>query len=238
MSPNDSYKQQLEQLREDYEEFIYIVSHDFKAPIRSISNLSQWIEEDLGDNLTADVSHNFQLLRNRAKRLERMLDSLLIYSRVSSNDNSLAETNVEELITEVAATLKCGINLIIPQPLPVFTTYRYKLKQVLYNLISNSVTFNTNKVASVTITCTEADDNFYEFRIADNGEGVHESAFDKIFTLFYTISSKDTLDTVGAGLAISKKIIQFVQGNISAEHNHKNGLTIRFTWPKHTDTEL
>ncbi len=232
MITKEAYKRQLEDLKKEYEEFTYIVSHDFKAPIRSISNLSHWIEEDLGESLTEDVSVNMKLLRNRATRLERMLDSLLAYSRVNTYHNELAEVNMADLITEAVTDFKRGINLIIPEQLPVFITYRFKLKQVLTNLISNAITFNTNKDTSITITWSEPNAEFYEFCVSDNGEGVPENALDKIFTLFYTISSKDTLDTIGAGLAISKKIVQFVQGNISAELNKDNGLTIRFTWPK------
>ena len=219
-------------MQKDFEEFAYIVSHDFKAPIRAISNLSHWIEEDLGDNLGSDVQENVNLLRNRAQRLERMIDALLQYSRVARYSLETMLTDTNQVVQSAAAKFEGKVNLQLPQPLPAFVTYRDKLYEVFLSLISNSATFSEKTLTTVTVSCHSTDSEYYEFVVADNGAGVPESALDKIFNLFYTVSAKDNQDTVGAGLAISKKIIQFVQGNIRAENNDENGLTIRFTWPK------
>lgn len=225
--------EQLEQLKKEFDEFAYIVSHDFKAPIRAISNLSSWIEEDLGDNTNEDVIENIRLLRNRASRLEHMIEALLRYSRVGRHDIEQEQTDTNELIRSLAKEFDGKVNVQATGKLPEFYTYNKKLHDVFRNLVANTATFSKKEHSSVLITCNSNDPEFYEFSVADNGQGVPAGALDKIFDLYYTVSAKDTHDTVGAGLAISKKIIQFVQGSIRAEHNNENGLTVRFTWPKH-----
>lgn len=232
MSQHNSCQQQLEQLQKEFDEFAYLVSHDLKAPVRAISNLSHWIEEDLADNLCGDVKENMKLLRSRANRLEHMIESLLLYSRISRYDLDVEPTNTEELVRNAAAKFDSRVVLHLPQPLPELITYKQKLSEVFFHLIANSATFSNKPHTNITVTCHHADNKYYEFVVKDDGNGVPENALDKIFNLFYTVSAKDTQETVGAGLAISKKIIQFVQGFIRAENNNENGLTIRFTWPK------
>jgi signal transduction histidine kinase len=231
-SVNDC-QEQLESLQKEMDEFSYIVAHDLKAPIRAITNLSTWIEEDLGTEISEDVHQNMSLLRNRAERLERMIEALLQYSRVNRYYLEIDEIDVEDTVKKIADRHSNKIELVIPAPLPIFKTYRTKLEQVLEKLFLNIVTFNAITPVVATITCTEINSNYYEFKISDNGIGVPTDVLDKIFTLFYTVSPKDTLNTLGAGLAITKKIVNFAGGTIHAEQKtNENGLIISFTWPK------
>ncbi|MDX5422352.1 MAG: HAMP domain-containing histidine kinase [Hymenobacteraceae bacterium] len=233
-SPQD----QLEQLQQEFEEFAYIVSHDLKAPIRAISNLSSWIEEDLAEGATGDVEHNMQLLRNRTQRLERMIDALLQYSRVTRQHLEVEPTDVNELVKEVMASALTDSNMTlhVPSPLPVLHTYKAKLAQVFGHLLQNSANFCGGQPVEVTVTAQDAGD-FYLFRVQDTAGGVPEEALGKIFSLFYTVAPKDAVNTAGAGLAITKKIIQFTGGSITAEPHIPKGLVIRFTWPKTIHTE-
>jgi signal transduction histidine kinase len=227
----DLCEQQLEQLKQDFEEFAYIVSHDLKAPVRAIANLSTWIEEDLGEAIPADARQNMHLLRNRAGRLERMIEALLHYSRVPGYNLETGSADVNELLQSISVQTGQQLQLNIPAPLPVLHTYTTKLQTVFEQLLLNAVGFSRQAVVTVTVSSTK-EDGFYEFTVADNGPGVPEEALSKIFTLFYTVAPKDSVDTAGAGLAVTKKIIQFVGGTVSAELNNTGGLTIRFTWPE------
>lgn len=219
-----------EQLQKEFDEFSYIVSHDLKAPIRAISNLSAWIEEDLGEHLTPDVKQNIDLLRNRSTRLERMIEALLQFSRATRTDLELAPTNLSDLFSELHKELPANAVLTLPDELPEFITYRIKLKQVLHNIMQNAVTFTERNQPGIFIACQQLG-NMLEISVADNGQGIPEEATEKIFSLFYTVSPKDALDTVGAGLAITKKIVQFVGGTIRAEANVHGGTTVIFSWP-------
>ncbi|PRY14433.1 histidine kinase/DNA gyrase B/HSP90-like ATPase [Pontibacter ummariensis] len=222
---------QLEQLKKDFEEFAYIVSHDMKAPVRAIVNLSQWIEEDLGDHLPPDVKHNMDLLRNRAFRLERMIEALLQYSRVSRYDLETGPTDLLELLLALKAELPPHVQVDVPAELPVLLTYKAKLRQVLSQLLQNA-SFFTQKDRPKIIVRVQEQAEFLLFEVTDNGDGIPAEALSKVFTLFYTVCPKDKVDTVGAGLAISKKTVQFAGGTIEALANEPEGTTIRFTWPK------
>lgn len=223
--------------QQELEEFAYIVSHDLKAPVRAISNLSVWIEEDLGENLDPDVKQNMDLLRNRASRLERMIEGLLEYSRSTRMNMSVGPTDVQALLQEVAEELPNLIQLQLPEQLPVFSTYKAKLKQVFQAILCNSLMFSPTPAPIVQVQVQEQDDYFL-FNLADNSGGMPEEALTKIFTLFYTVSPKDLVDTLGMGLAITKKIVQFAGGSISAHLNEMGGTTICFTWPKKAKTEV
>ncbi|RIJ41963.1 sensor histidine kinase [Pontibacter oryzae] len=224
-----------EQLQKEFEEFSYIVSHDLKAPIRAISNLSAWIEEDLGEDLSPDVKQNIDLLRNRTARLERMIEALLQFSRATRTDMEIVPVSVSELIDELRDELPENVGLNLPEELPEFITYKLKLKQVLRNIMQNAVTF-TDKNQPCIFVAWYQQDGMITFSIADDGQGIPEDAYEKIFSLFYTVSPKDALDTVGAGLAISKKIVQFVGGSIRAEANQHGGTTVHFSWPSSIQT--
>src|SRR5687768_14161277 len=98
-----SCQEQLQALQQEFDEFAYIVSHDLKAPLRAIYNLSGWIQEDLGEGLEPDVAHNITLLRNRAERLERMISALLLYSRIPRHELGLQEVNTTEMVQRLGA---------------------------------------------------------------------------------------------------------------------------------------
>ncbi|MCC9167277.1 sensor histidine kinase [Pontibacter harenae] len=229
VSPED----ELAQLKQDFEEFAYIVSHDLKAPVRAINNLSMWIEEDLGDQIPEDVQQNMQLLRNRAMRMERMIEALLQFSRVNRSELEINKVDTAVLLQEVKAKLPKpdAVALEVLPSLPTFKTYGAKLERVFTHIISNAYTFAQKPVTTIQVAVKE-EEGFYRFSFADNAQGMPAEALKKIFKLFYTVAPKDTVDTCGAGLAITKKIVQFVGGKIEAMQNQMGGTTLTFTWPK------
>jgi light-regulated signal transduction histidine kinase (bacteriophytochrome) len=226
-------QEQLDLLKQEYEEFAYIVSHDLKAPLRAICNLSGWISEDLGDNIDPDVAHNIKLLQNRAERMERMINAVLSFSRVNRQELDIKEVDVNALVQEVAAPFQKshGLHLTV-EPLPTFTTYARKLENVFAKLLQNAVTFNESEKPEVRITVTEQE-LFYTFTVSDNGIGISEDAKEKVFKLFYTVQPKDEEEHLGAGLTLVKKIVQFVGGTIQVASSSNQGATFEFTWPKH-----
>lgn len=234
MSENhkETCQEQLEQLRKEFDEFSYIVSHDLKAPVRAIHNLSLWIEEDLGNTVSDDVKQNMDLLRNRTDRLNLMIEALLTYSRVSTKELGKVETNVEELVeaTKKKAIAKDAIVQVL-NPLPILVTYKANLRYIITQLLQNAVNFGTSETLTVMI-CVTNEADCYSFEFADNGGGIPDEALDKIFKLFYTVAPKDTVDTTGAGLTIARKMVHIAGGEMWARNNEQGGLSILFTLPK------
>ena len=113
----------LKQAKRDFDEFVYLVSHDLKAPIRAITNLAGWIEEDLGNEIPADVKHNMQLLRDRSHRLEKMLEAILLLSRIPRTDLEIKAIAISDFIQNISAAfedenIKIKNESDLPSPAP------------------------------------------------------------------------------------------------------------------------
>jgi PAS domain S-box-containing protein len=223
----------LEKNYSELDQFAYIVSHDLKAPLRAIANLSQWIEDDLEQQLTKDTRHQMDLMRNRVHRMEALIDGLLQYSRSSRLQANLEQVDVEELLKDAIDSLAPPPNftVTIMPGMPKIITERLPLEQVFANLISNAIKHNKQPQGQVVISAKEQP-NFYEFAVADNGIGIALEFQEKVFGLFQTISSSENLENTGIGLAIVKKIIEDRGGKISIESQLGQGATFRFTWLK------
>jgi signal transduction histidine kinase len=227
----ENCEDRLRKLNEEFEQFTYIVSHDLKAPVRAVSNLAVWIEEDLEGNLPGDSAHNFKLLKNRLGRLETMIEALLTLSRVTRLELDIYPVEVSEIIQSLARKQNKPVKLNIEGSLPEFDTYGTKLAFVLNQLLKNATDFNDKTEPEINITLQDQND-FVQITIADNGPGIPETSLPKIFTMFYTAQSKDALETTGAGLAIADKIVNFVGGELQAANLPGSGAVFTVTWPK------
>lgn len=213
--------------------FAYTVSHDLKAPLRAISNLSVWIEEDLAGKLPPDTEQQFALLRTRVKRMESMIDSLLLYARAGRQEAQLETFDFGELLSEIIDSLAPpeSFTIDIQQPLPTLTTKRVFLSQVLTNLISNAIKHHTSVTGHLQISAI-AHPDYHEFIIKDDGPGIAPEHHAKVFAIFQTLKAKDNSDSTGIGLAIVKKIVETEQGTIRLESSLGQGTTFYVTWPK------
>ncbi|MEG3850130.1 PAS domain S-box protein [Microcoleus sp. herbarium19] len=217
----------------ELDQFAYVVSHDLKAPLRAIANLSSWIEEDLSDSMTEDTLHQMNLLRGRVHRMEALIEGLLQYSRVGRIQVASETVKVEKLLTEIIDSLAppSGFEVKIEPGMPTFVTERLPLQQVFANLISNAIKHNRGESGHVKISVKELED-FYEFFVADDGPGIAPQYHDKVFVIFQTLEARDKVENTGIGLSLVKKIVEGQGGSISLESAEGEGATFRFTWPK------
>lgn len=223
----------LAERNQELDSFVYTISHDLKAPLRAISNLSVWIEEDLESQLPLGAQQQFQLLRARVKRMESMIDSLLLYARAGRQEARLETFDLAELLAEIIDSLAPpeGFSIEIQQPLPTLTTKRVFLSQVFANLISNAIKHHTSATGNLHISAIERPD-CHEFIIKDDGPGIAPEHHEKVFAIFQTLKGKDTSDSTGIGLAIVKKIVEAEGGTIRLESSWGRGTTFYVTWPK------
>ena len=154
----------LRKRNQELDQFAYVVSHDLKAPLRAIANLSSWIEEDLSDSMTEDTIHQMNLLRGRVHRMEALIEGLLQYSRIGRIQANSETVNVEKLLAEIIDSLapSPGFAVEVAPGMPTFVAEKLPLQQVFSNLISNAIKHNRNLSGSVKISVTELDD-FYAF---------------------------------------------------------------------------
>lgn len=225
----------MKQSNEELERFAYITAHDLKSPLRAIDNLSQWIEEDLEDVLTGESRVYMDKLRGRVRRLEKLLDDTLEYSRLEAklahkssdivNGRKLIEDTVNMLAPPKGFTVKIGDGLTDIE------LVRLPLQQVFYNLIGNAIKHHDKEKRLIEVDVKEEGDH-YLFSVKDDGPGIPARYHDKIFEMFQTLESRDTREGSGMGLAFVKKILTIHGGDITVESGGERGAVFRFTWPK------
>ncbi len=223
----------LEERNQELDSFVHIVSHDLKAPLRGISNLSQWIEEDLAETLSKDTQGQMSLLRDRVHRMEAMIDGLLDYARAGQTDTKVEQFESTQLLAEVIDSIapSPSFTISIAPELPVLSTSRLLLSQVFNNLISNGIKHHDQADGSIFISCQERGD-FYEFLVADDGPGIAPKHQEQVFKIFQAINPQNRADSTGVGLAIVKKIVEAEGGHIWLESELGQGTKFYFTWPK------
>jgi PAS domain S-box-containing protein len=227
------YLKNLEKTNRELDKFAYVVSHDLKAPLRAIGNLTGWIEEDTGHMLPGEVRKNFNLIKDRVVRMEALINGILDYSKVAKKNNQFETFELRNLIKEVTGMIGNpeGTQFIIQKDLPSVTADKVKLQQVFMNLIGNAIKFNNKPEKQVKIESTDFGTHF-RFSITDNGPGIDPRFHEKIFQIFQTINTRDEFESNGVGLAIVKKIIDEQDARIWVESKPCEGSTFHFTWPK------
>jgi signal transduction histidine kinase len=228
-------QEELVALKNEFEEFVYIVSHDIKTPMRAISNITTWIEDDLGSNADKEILDNFRLLKNRVERLEKMMNALLELSRVNRSEMELYEVNIPKLVMDSIEMIEDKSNVEFHFTYHLknekAVTLGKKMQKVLFSLLDNAVRFHDKEKKNVFVEVSENETD-YEIKVSDDGPGIPEGVRDKIFSIFYTVNSKDIVDSTGAGLAISSKIIKMVGGAFQYTPGLNNGSIFKFNWPK------
>ena len=221
----------LMQRNEELDRFGYIVSHDLKAPLRGIKNLAEWIEEE-DNQLTEDSQNYLHLQKQRIVRMEKLIDGLLRYARVGKENAARETVDVGQLLKEVIDSLEppATMAIAIEGKMPIITTQRLYLEQVFSNLISNAIKHHPRIDGKIIISVREQE-HFYEFTVADDGDGITPTAQAKIFNIFHTLKTNESQNT-GIGLAIVKKIIEDGGGKIVVDSEVGKGATFRFQWAK------
>ncbi len=224
---------QLEKRNQELDQFAYVASHDLKAPLRAIANLSEWLEEDLEDKLDEDTSKQMNLLRGRVHRMENLINGLLQYSRVGRIKVESETVDVGQLLAEVIDSLAPPTQLAIEVKgdMPTLVTERLPLQQVFSNLIGNAIKHHNRPEGKVTISVQDWG-KFSEFAVADDGPGIAPEYHEKVFVIFQTLEARDKTENTGIGLSIVKKAVENQGGTIWLDSQVGKGTTFHFTWRK------
>jgi signal transduction histidine kinase len=220
----EQYAEELERSNRDLDQFAYAVSHDLRAPLRAIGNLSGWIDEDLADVLTGDSRQHMTLLRKRVERMDRLINGILEYSRVGRTQASSGEVDVGDLIQEVIDDLVPpeSFSITVGHGMPTLMTEGVRLR----------------KDGSVEISCTKDENGKqYVFSVKDDGPGIAKEHHEKIFMIFQTLQPRDVRDNTGLGLALVMRIVEDHGGKLVVDSEPGKGSTFTFTWPISTDEE-
>ena len=222
----------LKKTNRELDEYAHVVSHDLKSPLRAIYNLSEFIAEDMPE-MPPKVQQHFDMLRSRVSRMENLINGVLQYSRVGRVQIEKEEVDVKHLVESIVegSVPDAHFEVIIGDNFPVITAEKILLQQVFGNLIGNAVKYNDKAHGKIECLYNELS-SFHEFTVKDNGLGIDEAYYDKIFNVFQTIEARDIKESTGIGLSIVKKIIEEKGGAITVESKIGEGSSFIFTYPK------
>lgn len=223
----------LEAVNKELQNFAYVVSHDLKAPLRGIAHLAQWLVEDYGEQFDEEGQQIIELMVGRTNRMENLIDGILQYSRIGRADVNEAPVNLQGVVSTVIETLAAPkhIQMTMIGEFPVVHCNMTRMTQVFQNLIGNAIKFIEKPEGIITISCQDYG-NSWLFRVTDNGPGIEERHYERIFKIFQTLTARDQLESTGIGLAVVKKIVELYGGKIWVESIVGEGSTFSFTLPK------
>jgi PAS domain S-box-containing protein len=239
----ESSVRELNRSNKELQDFAQVTAHDLKSPLRAIGALAHWISTDYADKFDEDGREQMELLTDRVKRMHNLIEAILQYSRVGHEKERHVQVNLNELVPEVIDMVAPprNIAITIENHLPVIECEETRIMQVFQNLLSNAVKYLDKPQGQIRIGCVE-EDGFWKFSVADNGPGIEEKYFKKIFEIFQTLSPRDQVANTGIGLSIVKKIVKVYGGSVWVESKPGEGSTFIFTLPKQqeetTDAKL
>jgi len=224
---------EAERRAEELEQFAYVTSHDLKEPLRGVRILANWLKEDLQGKLNDETREQLDLLGDRVRRMQALIEGLLEYCQVGQKKGSKEIIDTKVLLSEILDSLSptSGFRIDVAPDMPVLYTDRFALQQVFTNLIGNAIKHHSGKQGHVSINVRDIG-KFCEFSVTDDGPGIAPQFHKKIFMMFQTLAVKDQGRDTGIGLALVKKIVEERSGSITLESREGEGATFTFTWLK------
>ena len=221
----------LESSNEGLQEYAHIVSHDLKSPLRSISALVSWLEEDFGYKLGPAGLSQLNLMQDKIASMDQLITGILRYSSIGSEKARFEICPTLELIQQLKATIYWPeqIALRFNGTMPSIKADKTQLQQLFQNLLSNAISHMDKPKGQIEIGYNDLGD-LHEFSVKDNGIGIPKAYQEKIFEIFETLESGK--GSSGIGLSIVKKIVQLHGGTIWVKSEYGAGATFYFTIKK------
>lgn len=252
----ENYRRELERQvialnksNKELEQFAYVASHDLQEPLRKIKAFGERLETKYSDILGNEGKFFVDRMINAAQRMNRLIEDLLTYSRASRQINAPQSVALNEVLKNVLEDLELKIQeqaaVIHLDDLPVIEAQRVQMQQLFQNLIENALKFKKTDITSniqircrkvfkeefINITKLNRDNDFYEFKVIDNGIGFEQQYADQIFAIFQRLHGRTEFEGTGLGLAICKKIVETHNGFMEAHGQEGIGAEFVFYLP-------
>jgi signal transduction histidine kinase len=227
-------QEELKRAYADLEKFSYIVSHDLKSPLNNIISLTHLLKDDYGTKLDEEGNEYITFLNVAAYQLSDLVSGILNYSRSSQVAVEHKEQiNVAGLIEEITSQLNLQPNAVVNYKKDKKNIYssRAALKQILLNLLHNAIKYNDKSQVVIDIKLRE-DKRNYIFEIKDNGDGIAKEHHDRVFELFERLHNKKDGESMGVGLAVVKRLVEKLGGEIKINSEVSEGATFTFSIAK------
>lgn len=229
-----NYTKELEQTNRNLEDFTSTVSHDLKAPLRSIQAFTLCLVKDYANILDETGRGYLNLIKKGVERMNALIEDLFKLSRVGRKFVEVKLVDLNELLEEIKIDLSVRIEErggeVVVGKLPTVSTQRVWMKELFINLIDNGLKFTKSDKPRVEVSCEE-NGKRYLFTVTDNGIGIEEKYLSRIFDIGERLKPQEYEGT-GFGLNICKKIVDKFGGEIWTESEPGEGSTFFFTIPK------
>ncbi|HZH69857.1 MAG TPA: ATP-binding protein [Flavobacteriaceae bacterium] len=226
----------LEVSNQELEQFAYVASHDLIEPLRMVTGFITQLERKYKDQLDDKAAQYIFFAVDGAKRMRQIILDLLDYAKVGREDEQKETIDLNEVVNDVLLFQKKLIEEknadISIQNLPVIKSFKAPIFQVFHNLINNALRFSRENIPPKVVISAKEDEKFWYFTIQDNGVGIEEAYYEKIFVIFQRLHNQDIHKGNGMGLPLVKKIIKTMGGNIWVTSVLGKGSTFHFTLPK------
>src|SRR5258708_1300143 len=223
---------ELERSNMELQQFAYVASHDLQEPLRTIASFTQLLAKRYSDKLDDKAREFINFAVDGSKRMQTLINDLLVYSRVGTQGNPCAATRCDAMLDRILKNLKISIEssgaVITRGPLPVVIGDEGQLAQLFQNLLTNAMKFRGAGVPRIHISAS-AEGARWKFMVRDNGIGISPEHQDRIFVIFQRLHTKTQYPGTGIGLAISKKVVERHGGRIWIEPTPGGGSTFCFT---------
>ena len=206
---------ELQRSNDELDRFAYVASHDLKAPLRAIANLATWINED-SEGLSPPAQAHLAKLNGRVRRMEKLLDDLLAYSRAGRVRHEPQLVDTELLVQDTVEYLNVppGFAVEVVRPLPTLYTERVPLATVFRNLIENAYKHHDHPGCGCVRISAEEQADAVMFAVSDNGPGIEPHYHERIFVMYQTLKPRDEVEGSGIGLPVVKKIVESRGGTV------------------------
>lgn len=245
-----NYEESLQQLNEnleqhakelaisnsELEQFAFVTSHDLQEPLRMISSFLTQLERKYGDQLDEKAHQYIHFAVDGAKRMRQIILDLLEFSTIGKSVDLKESIEIDEIVEETCLLHRKAIEetsaVIRKENLPVIKAQRVVISQIFQNLIGNAIKYGKKGVPPEIVISAKESKKEWIFSIKDNGIGIDEEYFDKIFTIFQKLHTKEQYEGTGMGLAITKKSIENLGGKIWVESTPGEGSNFLFSIKK------
>ena len=227
----DKLLKSLELQNQELNDYAQMVFHDLKSPLQSIEALASWVQEDYKTILDAAGNENLKLIRENVQKMDALVKGILEYSTIRKIDGEFYEIDLNFLVDDIIKKIPKPNNteIVLNSKLPIIKGDKYRLERLFFHLLDNAVKYSETENPIIQIGFSE-DSTYWNFYIKDNGIGISEKYFNKIFEAFQKLDNNN--NSTGLGLSVVKKIIDVYEGKINVESKLNIGTTFYFSLKK------
>lgn len=228
--------EESEKTNRKLEEFAYLAAHDLRAPLRALKAIPDWLHEELNnpESDKPEINHHVDLLKSQVERMDALVVDLLEYSKIGNSDAVCETVKIEETIHRVVRLLDppAGFEITITGTLPPLRVMRPEFELVVRNLIGNAIKHHDRDTGTIIVRGLGWDGDMVQLEFEDDGPGIPEKHFSRIFEKFSRLRRRDEVEGSGMGLAMVTRAIESAGGAISVRNGEDGrGAIFRVSLP-------